>query len=94
MTSNATPNGIIFLFTISIVETFAISAVAIKTPEIGETVRPIEADNCIGKIISVASAPNLFVILGTKGPKAKNDALPLPISMDAKNIIIVIVQKV
>lgn len=90
MTNKATTKGIIFLFTMAIVETFAISAVAIMTPAIGETVLPIDADSCIGKIIEVLSTPNVFAIFGTKGPNAKNDAFPLPISMDARKIIIVI----
>jgi hypothetical protein len=42
--------GIIFLLTIENVDTLAIAAVAIKTPETGETVRPIEAESCMGKI--------------------------------------------
>ena len=33
--------------------------------------------------------PKDFVIFGTKGPNAKKEALPLPISIEAKNIIIV-----
>ena len=90
MTINATTNGMILRFTMAIVETLAISAVAIITPAIGDTVLPIDADNCIGKIIETLSTPNLFAIFGTSGPKAKNDALPLPISIDAKKIIIVI----
>ena len=81
----------IFLFTIWSVVTPAISAVAIITPATGETVLPIDADNCIGKIIELLSIPKDFAILGTKGPKAKKDAFPLPISIDAKNIIKVII---
>lgn len=74
-------------FTISMVETLAISAVAIITPATGETVRPIEAENCMGKMMELVSAPSPFDIFGTKGPKAKNEALPLPISIEAKNIM-------
>ena len=80
-----------FLFTISKVDTPAISAVAIITPDIGETVLPIEADICMGKIIFVLSMPNLLAISGTKGPNAKKEAFPLPINIDAKKIITVII---
>ena len=88
--TNAIPKGIKFRLTIARVETLAISAVAIITPATGDTVRPIEAESCIGSIKVDVSAPKDFVILGTKGPKAKKEALPLPISIEAKNIIIVI----
>lgn len=87
---NATVSGIMFLFTICKVVTPAISAVAISTPATGETVLPIDADNCIGKIIELDSIPKDLAIFGTNGPKAKKDAFPLPISIDAKNIMIVI----
>ena len=82
--NNATVKGIKFLFTICNVVTPAISDTAIIIPATGETVLPIDADNCMGKIMIVLSTPNVLAILGTKGPKAKNDAFPLPIRMDAK----------
>jgi len=66
-------------------ETFAIFAVAINTPEIGETVLPIEAENSIGKIIEVVLTPTSALIFGTNGPKAKNAAFPLPKSTETKN---------
>lgn len=84
----ATVNGIKLRFTISIVDTFAMPAVAIITPATGETVRPIEAENCIGKMIELVSAPSPLDIFGTNGPKAKNEAFPLPISMEARKIMI------
>lgn len=90
MMTNATVNGIKFLFTIAIVVTFAISAVAIITPATGDTVRPIDAESCIGKMIEDDSTPNFEAIFGTNGPKAKKEAFPLPMSMDARKIIIVI----
>ena len=89
--AKATTKGIKFLLTMSIVDTFAISAVAIITPATGETVLPIDADNCIGRIIELLSTPNDFAIFGTKGPKAKKEAFPLPMSMDAKKIMMVII---
>ncbi len=48
--TNAIPMGIKFRLTIARVETLAISAVAIITPATGDTVRPIEAESCIGSI--------------------------------------------
>ena len=87
MTKKVIPKGIAFLLAISNADTFAILALAIRTPEIGETVRPIDAENSIGKIIEVVLIPNWFVIFGTSGPKAKKAALPLPINTEAKNII-------
>ena len=90
MTVSATTNGIKFLLTIARVETLAISAVAIMTPATGDTVLPIDADNCIGKMIELLSTPKDFAILGTKGPKAKKEAFPLPINIEARKIRIVI----
>ena len=90
MIISATAKGIKFRFTICRVETPAISETAIITPATGETVLPMEAESCIGRIIEVLLTPNVDAILGTKGPKAKNEALPLPISMDAKKIMMVI----
>ena len=52
---NATNNGMKFRLTNEKGETLAISAVAIITPLTGETVLPIEADSCIGKIRLVDS---------------------------------------
>jgi hypothetical protein len=60
------------------------------TPLTGDTALPIDADNCIGRIKLVDSTPKDEVIFGTRGPKAKNEALPLPINIEAIKIIIVI----
>lgn len=90
MITNATPSGIKFRFTICKVETPAISDTAIMTPATGETVLPMDAESCIGKIIEVLFTPNVEAILGTNGPKAKKEALPLPISIEARKIIMVI----
>ena len=79
--------GIILRLTISKEVTPAISAIAISTPATGLTVRPIEAAKFIGKIMEADFTPNFAAIFGTNGAKAKNAALPLPISMLAKNII-------
>ena len=87
MVIRATPSGIKFRLTICKVDTPAISDTAIITPATGDTVLPIDAENCIGNIIDILSTPNDFDIIGTSGPKAKNEALPLPISIEAKKII-------
>ena len=84
------PNGMAFRFTTARGVTFAMAAVATNTPAMGDTVLPIEAANDIGNIMVTPSAPKSVAILGTSGPKAKKAALPLPIRMEAKNIIIVI----
>jgi hypothetical protein len=83
--------GIKFLFTISIDETPAISAVANSTPAKGLKALPIDAERFIGKSIEVLAIPNLAAALGINGPNAKKAAFPLPISMAAKNIIMVII---
>mgnify|MGYP001404892313 CR=1 FL=1 len=58
MMIKATPSGIRFRLTIEKVETLANSAAAIKTPATGETVLPIEADNCMGKIMELLFTPS------------------------------------
>lgn len=82
--------GIIFRLTILTALTPAISAQAISTPATGLTVLPMDADRFIGNKIDELGTPNLTAILGISGANAKNDALPLPMSIEAKNIIIVI----
>ena len=82
--------GIKFLFTICIVVTCAISDVAIKTPETGETVLPIDAAKFIGKINSKACKLKRCVISGASGPKEKKAAFPLPIIIADKKISITI----
>ena len=80
-----------FLLTRSIGETPASSDTAIKTPEIGETVRPIEADKFIGKIKNELDTSYVSVILLLKGAKAKNEAFPLPIIIEETKINKVII---
>ena len=82
--------GIRFRLATSKGETLAIFELAINTPEIGESVLPMEAENSIGNIIEVVLMPNLAVIFGTNGPKAKKAAFPLPINTEASSIIIAI----
>ena len=84
---SVTLNGIMLRFTISIVLTPAISEVAIKTPATGETVLPIEAARFMGKIMLMLLTPNCLANFGIRGAKAKKEALPLPINMEAKKII-------
>lgn len=74
--------GIRFLFAICMLLSPAISAEAIKTPETGEMPLPMEAANCIGNINAVVPNPIWAAIPGTSGPKEKNAALPLPISIE------------
>ena len=88
--NNEIDKGIRFRFASFTAETPANSETAISTPETGETVRPMEAENCMGKIMEVLDTPNFVAIFGTSGPKAKNAALPLPINMAAKKINTVI----
>ena len=90
ITTIAAANGIAFRLATSNDETLPASAVAIRTPEMGETVLPIDAANSMGKIIKVVVTPNAVLIFGTNGPNAKNAAFPLPIKIDAANIISVI----
>ena len=76
--------GGVFLRTTSKGSTSPISEVASTTPEIGEIARPIDAAMFIGRSIESAEAPAFSAILGIKGPKAKNAALALPMTMEAK----------
>lgn len=87
MRTRAILSGIKFLLTICRVETPAISDTAMITPATGDTVRPMEAENCMGSIIEVLLTPNALAIFGTNGPNAKKEALPLPISIEAKKIM-------
>jgi len=56
----------------------------------GDVALPKLEDNCIGKIILALSAPIFMAMPGTNGPKEKNEALPLPISIEAPKIRMVI----
>ena len=60
------------------------------TPAIGEVARPILAASCIGRIICTAGIPICAAMSGTSGPNEKKAALPLPISIAAKNTTAVI----
>jgi len=83
---SASKNGMRFRFTILIDVTPAISAQAMSTPATGLTVRPIEAARFIGNNMEVVDTPNLAAIFGMSGAKAKNEALPLPISIEARKM--------
>ena len=79
-----------FRLTRSLVETPATSAMATMTPAIGEMARPIDDDNCMGRIMSTGFIPTFPAMPGTSGPKEKNEALPLPISMAARKMMMMI----
>ena len=68
--------------TISKGEMPAQPATATMTPVIGETVRPNDVANCIGRMRRIVETPNSRAKSGTSGAKAKKGALPLPITME------------
>ena len=86
MVIRASKKGMRFRFTISMEVTPATSAQAMSTPATGLTVRPIEAARFIGNNMDEDATPNLAAIFGMSGAKAKNESLPLPISMEARKI--------
>lgn len=81
-----TDNGIRFRRARSKDDTPAISDMAMITPAIGDAARPMLEASCIGNIMFTPSNPTLVAMEGTSGPNEKNDAFPLPISMDAAKI--------
>ena len=83
MTIIVTDSGIKFRRARSNEDTPAISDMAIITPAIGDAARPMLEANCIGRIMFTPSSPTFAAIDGTSGPNEKNEALPLPISMEA-----------
>lgn len=57
------------------------------TAVIGEQLRAIEAAKCIGRSISTGCRPVWAATAGVRAAKAKNGALPLPITIAEKVMI-------
>lgn len=57
------------------------------TAVIGEQLRAIEAAKCIGRSISTGCSPVWAATAGVRAAKAKNGALPLPITIAEKVMI-------
>lgn len=85
-----TDSGIRFRRARSKDDTPAISDMAMITPAIGDAARPMLEASCIGNIMFTPSNPTLVAMEGTSGPNEKNDALPLPINMEAAKMSSVI----
>lgn len=90
VTISAPAIGIAVLRTISNGEIPDAPATAIMTPVMGETVRPKEVANCIGRIRRTVETPNSFANPGTRGANAKKGALPEPITIEMMVMKIVI----
>ena len=73
--------------TISKGEMPAQPATATMTPVIGETVRPNDVANCIGRMRRIVETPNSRAKSGTTGAKAKKGALPLPNTMEINELL-------
>ena len=79
--------GIAVRFTRSNGETPPMPEDTTITAVIGEQLRAIEAAKCIGRSISTGCSPVWAATAGVRAAKAKNGALPLPITIAEKVMI-------
>ena len=87
MTAKAPSIGMVVRLTRSKEETSPIPEETTITAVIGEQLRIIEAAKCIGSSMSTGCRPVWAATAGVSAAKAKNGALPLPITTAEQAII-------